>query len=117
MERASGAHVLRGTTPGWWGIDINIGNKHGIGQADSNVGTPVRSGATLRQAFAEAIDRDNLRARVVFGVLGGLELHHDRAGEHRVVLQATSYPAHPDDPKHAKALVAGRGLRPGPFIS
>ena len=85
VQQTSSLRVLQAPQLGWRGISINIGNKNGVGNLPyANVGTPLASSAKLRQAFEEAIDRNTLN-RVVFGGLYQVELHPDRAGEHRLV--------------------------------
>ena len=60
VQQNSSLRVLQRAQLGWRGIVINIGNKNGVGNLPyTNVGTPLASSAKLRQAFEEAIDRDD----------------------------------------------------------
>jgi peptide/nickel transport system substrate-binding protein len=100
-------------TLGWTGIVINIGNKNGVGQPFTNVGTPLAMSATLRQAFEEAIDRNALN-RVVFD--GRYQPSCTMIPPSNTVwFAATKVPCTPYDPRHARKLVAASGF-PNPTV-
>ena len=66
IQRDRSLRVLKATSIGYQGISINIGNKNGLGKPFENVGTPLASRRTLRQAFELSLDRKVIN-RVVFG--------------------------------------------------
>jgi peptide/nickel transport system substrate-binding protein len=66
ISRDRSLRVLKATSIGYQGISINIGNKNGLGKPFDNVGTPMATKQTLRQAFELALDRKVIN-RVVFG--------------------------------------------------
>jgi peptide/nickel transport system substrate-binding protein len=58
LTNDSSVHLLSQKSVGWDGIQINIGNGHGIGNLPyTKLGTPLASSPLIRQAFEEAIDR------------------------------------------------------------
>src|SRR5262245_61588562 len=66
VRQDSSLRVMQPNQLAWAGVIINIGNRNGAGNVPyTNTGTPLASSAKLRQAFEEAIDRDELN-RVVF---------------------------------------------------
>ncbi len=114
IAQSSGLRVLQSFQLGWTGMQVNFGNRSGVGNLPyANVGTPLATNAKLRQAFEEAIDRDALN-RVVFG------------GEQQVTCtmipptdtlwyDATKVPCTRYDRGGAKRLVAESGV-PNPTV-
>jgi peptide/nickel transport system substrate-binding protein len=100
--------VIKGTTLGMTGIVINIGDKNGVLNGPyQNVGTPLAQSAKLRQAFAEAIDRNTLQ-KVVWGA--GAEPTCTVVPPNDTEWYAqTKVPCTPFDPKDARKLVAASG--------
>ena len=108
VKQAAGLRVISSPQLGWQGIEINIGNKNGIGNPYTNVGTPLAQSQKLRQAFEEAIDR-NAMNKVVFGGLMQATCTPispvNRAWFPATKVSCTTY-----DPSDAKKLVAASGL-------
>src|SRR5207237_3109942 len=71
VRKTSTLRVISAPQLGWRGININIGNKNGVGNLPylANVGTPLSSSAKLRQAFEEAIDRNTMNRVVYDGLM------------------------------------------------
>ena len=85
VRQSSSLRVIQAPQLGWRGIIINIGNKNGVGNLPyTNVGTPLASSAKLRQAFEEAIDRNDAEQGRLRRPRRS-QLHPDPAGEHRLV--------------------------------
>ncbi len=81
----SSLRVIRAPQLGWRGVVINIGNKNGVSNLPyQNVGTPLAQSPKLRQAFEEAIDRNDAEQGRLQRPLPA-ELHADPAGEHSLV--------------------------------
>jgi peptide/nickel transport system substrate-binding protein len=100
--------VIKGTTLAMAGIVINIGNKHGEGNPPyTNVGTPLAQSAKLRQAFAEAIDRNTLM-KVAYGTGAAPTCTVVPPNDTEWYAQI-KVPCTPYDPKDAKKLVAASG--------
>ena len=91
---------------GYQGMEINIGNKSGIGKGYSTVSTDLAQSAKLRQAFEMAIDRNALN-KVVFGgtVLPGCTAISPSSAWYDKTIKCTPY-----NPTQAKALVAASGI-------
>src|SRR5262249_18376774 len=91
----------------------NIGNKNGIGEPFTNLGTPLAKSPALRQAFEEAIDRNTLN-RVVFD--GDYQPSCTMIPPSNTVwFDATKVPCTPYNPKEARKLVAASGI-PNPTV-
>jgi peptide/nickel transport system substrate-binding protein len=114
VEQNPGLRVVESPSLAWNGIAINMGNKSGIGNLPyKNVGTPLAQSPKLRQAFEEAINRNELN-KVVFGGLyqptctivppANTEWY-----------PATSVPCTPYNPAQARKLVAESGF-PHPTV-
>jgi peptide/nickel transport system substrate-binding protein len=99
--------VIKATSLGMSGIVINIGNKNGKGNPFTNVGTPLAQSAKLRQAFAEAIDRNTLE-KVAWGGTNDPTCTLIPPNDTEWYAQ-TKVPCTPYDPKDAKKLVAASG--------
>jgi peptide/nickel transport system substrate-binding protein len=108
IQQNPNVRVLQMPTLGWTGIVINIGNKNGVGQPFTNVGTPLATSATLRQAFEEAIDRNALN-RVVFDGLNQPSCTMIPPSN-TLWFDATKVPCTPYNPKDARKLVAASGF-------
>jgi peptide/nickel transport system substrate-binding protein len=109
VEKDSSLRVLRSPQLGWRGLIINMGNKNGIGiRPYTNVGTPLASSATLRQAFEEAIDR-NLLNKVVFGGIFQATCTPIPPAN-TAWFDSIKVPCTPYDPSDAKKLVAKSGF-------
>jgi peptide/nickel transport system substrate-binding protein len=98
---------IKASQMGWTGLVINIGNKNGVGNLFSNVGTPLAQSPTLRQAFEEAIDRD-ANAKIAWSGLASPSCTLIPADDTDWYAR-TRVPCTPYDPKDAKRLVAQSG--------
>jgi peptide/nickel transport system substrate-binding protein len=109
VQQTSSLRTIRSPQLGWQGLEINIGNRNGIGQLPyGRVNTPLGSSTKLRQAFEEAIDRKTLN-RVVFG--GLVQVGCTPTGPSNIAwYEATTIPCTPYDPKHARQLIASSGF-------
>jgi len=113
LDHDSNVRLIKQTQLGWSGIQINIGDKNGVGNLPyaKSVGTPLSSSPLLRQAFEEAIDREALVKVVLAGEgvpdctpIGPTSPDHDPT------IHCTPY-----DPQDAKKLVAKSGT-PNPTV-
>ena len=113
VQQDSSLQVIQSPELGWSGVVFNIGNRSGVGNPYTNLGTPFASSAKLRQAFEEAIDRNALN-KVVYS---GLEQVSCTliAPEDTAWYEATKVPCTPYDPTDARKLVAASGF-PNPTI-
>jgi peptide/nickel transport system substrate-binding protein len=66
IKRDSSLRVIKATTLGYQGLTINIGNKTGLRNPYSNVGTPLAKHRGLREALELSLDRKVIN-KVVFG--------------------------------------------------
>ena len=108
VQQSPNLRVLSAPNLGWAGVQINIGDKNGLGNLPyTNVGTPLASSAGLRQAFEEAIDRQTLN-KVVFG--GLYQPSCTPVAPASSWYAATNVPCTPYDPADAKKLVATSGF-------
>jgi peptide/nickel transport system substrate-binding protein len=109
IQRDPSLKVLTSPQLGWRGLVINIGNKNGLGRLPyTNVGTALASSPTLRQAFEEAIDREELN-KVVFGGLYQTTCTPIPPAN-TTWYAAISVPCTPHNPAHARTLVARSGI-------
>jgi peptide/nickel transport system substrate-binding protein len=113
IQQDSSLWLIHTTSLGYRGIAINIGNKNGVGNLPyaANVGTPLSSSATLRQAFEKAIDR-NTMVRVLSNSLNQPGCTPISPGD---PMYDPSITCTPYDPKDAKKLVAASGF-PNPTV-
>jgi peptide/nickel transport system substrate-binding protein len=108
VQQNASLRVLSAPNVGWAGVQINIGNRNGIGNLPyANVGTPLASSPDLRQAFEEAIDRQALN-KVVFG--GLYQPSCTPVAPASSWFAATKIPCTPYDPADARKLVARSGF-------
>jgi peptide/nickel transport system substrate-binding protein len=106
VQQDSDIKVLQSPQLGWKGIVINIGNKNGVGTPYSNVGTPLASSASLREAFEEAINRATMTK-----ILGGtVQPSCTTIPPPSPWYSATKIPCTPFDPQAARKLVAKSGF-------
>jgi peptide/nickel transport system substrate-binding protein len=99
-------YVIKRTSLGYDAITINIGNKNGIGERYSNVGTPIAAHPKLRKAFEMAIDRKLLNRVVWSGTdVPDCSPISPASTWHDPKITCTPY-----DPKQAKKLVAQSGV-------
>jgi peptide/nickel transport system substrate-binding protein len=109
LQQASSLRVIQSPQLGWKGIQINIGNRNGVGRLPyAPVGTPLSSSPKLRQAFEEAIDR-NVIKKVVYAGLGQPSCTLIAPAD-TPWFDATKVPCTPYDPADAKKLVAASGF-------
>jgi peptide/nickel transport system substrate-binding protein len=114
IQRDPNLRVLTSPQLGWRGLVINIGNKSGLGKLPyTNVGTSLASSPTLRQAFEEAINREELN-RVVFGGLFQTTCTPIPPAN-TTWYAAVKAPCTPHDPAHARTLVTRSGV-PNPTV-
>lgn len=59
--------LVEATSIGYQGVDINIGNRDGLGKPHEAPDTPLAQNADLREAFEMAIDRDTINEVVYDG--------------------------------------------------
>jgi len=100
-------HLIKVNSLGWNGIQINIGNKNGLGNLPyTNVGSPLASSPLLRQAFEEAINRNALAKAVYNGDLvpDCTPISPSSTAVYDPTIRCTPY-----DPQDAKRLVAKSG--------
>ena len=107
VQQGPNIRVLESPQLGWRGIVINIGDKNGVGSLPySNVGTPLASSPSLRQAFEEAIDRTTMNK-----ILGNtVQPSCTNIPPASPWYQATKIPCTPYDPADARKLVAKSGF-------
>ena len=107
LDSDSGVHLIKVNSLGWNGIQINVGNKNGLGNLPyGGVTTPLASSPLLRQAFEEAIDRNAL-AKVVYDgamVPDCTPISPESTAVYDPTIRCTPY-----DPQDAKRLVAKAG--------
>ena len=114
MRQSSGLRLIQAYQLGWRGLAFNMGNKNGVGNLPyTNVGTPLATSAKLRQAFEEAIDRNELNKVVFEGLFQPACTLI--APANTAWYEATKVPCTPYDPKDAKKLVAASGF-PSPTV-
>ena len=109
----SGVHLIKVDSLGWNGIQINIGNKNGLGNLPyGGVTTPLASSPLLRQAFEEAIDRKTLAKVVYDGLMvpDCTPISPQSTAVYDPTIKCTPY-----DPQDAKRLVARSGY-PNPTV-
>jgi len=106
ISRDSSLSMLSKNTLGLVSIAFNIGNKNGVDQPYSNIGTPLASNPNVRKAFEEAIDRRALN-RVVFDgrMLPGCTPISPASPWFDPTIPCTPY-----NPKDARKLLAAAGV-------
>ncbi|MBO0681953.1 MAG: ABC transporter substrate-binding protein, partial [Candidatus Dormibacteraeota bacterium] len=67
IQDDTGLTLLKSPSIGYQGIDINVGNAHGLGKPPGPVDSPLAKSTQLRQAFALAINRNTLNSVVFQG--------------------------------------------------
>jgi peptide/nickel transport system substrate-binding protein len=67
IQSDSGLNLYHSPSIGYFGIDVNVGNAHGIGKPPGPVDNPFAKSQKLRQAFALAINRSTLNTVVFAG--------------------------------------------------